>query len=67
MISVRIVLRLAGFRKLRWYETMESVKKKSEFWFQSKLFRESVEIFGSYGIDSMVTFLNFQKQVRFSE
>jgi len=42
-----------SFRKLWWYETMESVKKRnSEFWFQSKLFRESVEIFGSYGLDS---------------
>eukprot|EP01084_Bolivina_argentea_P307572 531644_1 len=38
------------FRKLQPYETLVSVKKRNqEFWWQSKLFREAVELYGSTG------------------
>ena len=38
------------FRALSPFESMESVKKRnSEFWWQSKLLRETVEIFGQMG------------------
>lgn len=38
------------FRKIIGYETLLSVKKRNqEFWWQSKLFRETVEIYGTIG------------------
>eukprot|EP01084_Bolivina_argentea_P081317 147258_1 len=38
------------FRKLSGHEPLEEVRKRNqEFWWQSKLFREVVEIFGTLG------------------
>ena len=37
----------ATFRKLESYETLQSVKQRNaEFWWQSKSFKEAVEVFG---------------------
>eukprot|EP01084_Bolivina_argentea_P306953 530498_1 len=42
----------ASFRKLSGHESLEEVRKRNEeFYWQSKLFREAVEIFGSTGYD----------------
>lgn len=39
-----------SFRKLTFYETLASVKKRNtEYWWQSKHFRETVEIYGTHG------------------
>ena len=39
------------FRKLYSHETIYSVKKRNqEYWWQSKLFIETVEYFGEYGV-----------------
>eukprot|EP01084_Bolivina_argentea_P050167 92246_1 len=42
----------AGFRKLSGHEPLKEAKKRNqEFWWQSKLFREAVEMYGTFGYD----------------
>lgn len=54
------------FRKLRYTESFESVKKRNrEYWFQSKYLRETVQLFGSceYGIEDedKITLMDTEK------
>ena len=49
MILHHFVVRLAAASESYGHMKPYSVKKEIKLWFQSKLFRESVEIFGKNG------------------